>query len=87
MGFLQLPGDPIRGAIVPNSAIVRAAEGAWVYAQTGDTSFARRGIALDHPVEGGWFITHGVDSDSRVVVVGAQMLFSEESKKEFKLTD
>lgn len=86
-GFLQLRGEPMRGVIVPDAAIVRSAERSWIYAQTGNTSFARREITLDYPVNGGWFVTTGAASNDRLVVVGAQMLLSEERKKEITPAD
>jgi hypothetical protein len=86
-GFLQLPGEPLRGALVPDGAVVRSAERAWIYVQTGTTTFVRREIALDHPVNGGWFVTHGVTAGERVVVTGAQTLLSEERKGQIKLED
>ncbi len=86
-GFVQLPGEPSRGVIVPDAAIVRSAERSWVYVQTTKTSFARREIALDYPANGGWFVTNAVVPNDRLVVTGAQMLLSEERKKEIKPAD
>jgi hypothetical protein len=86
-GFLQLPGAPLHGVVVPNAAIVRAAERAWVYVQTGDTKFERREVALDQPVAGGWFVTRGLAPADRLVVTGAQPLLSEERKTQIKVGD
>ena len=58
--------------IVPDNAVVRSGERAWVYKQTGDSNFARREITANRPVAGGWFVTNGVAADDRVVVTGAQ---------------
>ena len=87
IGFLQLPGAPLHGVLVPNAAIVRAAERAWVYVQTGDTKFERREVALDQPVAGGWFVTRGLAPADRLVVTGAQPLLSEERKTQIKVGD
>ena len=38
-GFLQLPGEPLHGVVVPDAAVVRSDERAWIYVQTGDTDF------------------------------------------------
>lgn len=84
IGFIQQPGEPFRGVLVPASAIIRAAGKAWIYLQTGDTTFVRRDIALDHPAEGGWLVTAGLSASDRVVVTGAQVLFSEEQKGRLK---
>ncbi len=86
-GLLQLPGDPVRGVVVPDAAVVRWAGGAWIYAQTGQTNFARREVLLQQPVSGGWFVTNGVGPNEFVVVRGAQVLLSEERKTEIKPAD
>jgi hypothetical protein len=86
-GFLQLPGEPLHGVIVPDDAGVRSDERAWIYVQTGDMTFARREITLDHPVPGGWFVTNNVVPGAKIVVTGAQMLLSEERKSQIKLED
>ena len=86
-GFLQLPGAPLHGVVVPNAAIVRAAERAWAYVQTGDTTFERRELALDQPVAGGWFVTSGLAPGDRLVVTGAQTLLSEERKTQIQMGD
>jgi len=84
-GFLQLPGAPLHGVVVPKAAIVRAADRAWVYLQMDDTTFQRRELALDRPVAGGWFVTGGLAPNDRLVVTGAQTLLSEERKTQIKV--
>jgi hypothetical protein len=86
-GFLELPGVPLHGVVVPNAAIVRAADRAWVYVQTGDTTFQRRELALDRPVAEGWFVTKDLAPNDRLVVTGAQTLLSEERKTQIKIGD
>lgn len=86
-GFLQLPGEPLPGVVVPDDAVVRSDDRAWIYVQTGDTTFARREVSLGHPAVGGWFVTNGVAAGDKVVVVGAQTLLSEEHKTEIKMGD
>jgi hypothetical protein len=86
-GFLQLPGVPLHGVVVPHAVIVRAAERAWVYVQTGDTTFQRRELALDQPVREGWFVTKDLAPNDRLVVTGAQTLLSEERKTQIKVGD
>lgn len=86
-GFLQLPGEPSRGVIVPDDAVVRSDGHAWTYAQTGETNFERREIILDHPTNDGWFITNGVAPEEKVVATGAQALLSEENKAQVKIQD
>jgi hypothetical protein len=86
-GFLQLPGESLRGVVVPETAVVRSDGRAWIYVQTGDTFFARREISLDQPAAGGWFATNGVAAGDKVVVTGAQTLLSEEHKTEIQIGD
>ncbi len=86
-GFLELPGAPRPGVIVPNDAVVRAENRAWVYTASGETNFTRREIALDDPVAGGWFVTNGVAAGERVVATGAQTLLSEEQKNQIQVGD
>lgn len=86
-GFLQWPGEPARGVAVPDDAVVRWADRAWVYVQTGDTTFARREIPLNHPTAGGWFVGLGVAPGDRLVVTGAQTLLSEERKSQIQVGD
>jgi hypothetical protein len=80
-GYLKLPGDPLPGVLIPRDAIIRAGGASWVYVQNPDgKSFTRKTVALDHPAEGGWFVTNGVSPGDSLVVVGAQTLLSEELK-------
>lgn len=86
-GFLQMPGEPLHGVKLPEAAVVRTAELAWVYVQTGSTNFTRRELNQDHPVADGWFVTTGLQPNDRVVTTGAQTLLSEERKSEIKTGD
>ena len=86
-GFLELPGVPLHGVVVPNAAIVRAADRAWVYVQTGATTFQRHELALDRPVAEGWFVTKDLAPNDRLVVTGAQTLLSEERRTQIKVGD
>jgi len=86
-GFLQLPGEPLRGVIVPETALVRAAERAWVYVQTNATTFVRQDIGLEHPMADGWFVAAGLSPNERVITTGAQTLLSEERKSQIKVGD
>ena len=86
-GFLQLPGEPRHGVVVPDDAVVRADGRAWIYVQTGEADFTRREMSLDQPAAGGWFVTNGVVPGDEVVVTGAQTLLSEERKSEIQVED
>jgi len=86
-GILQLPGEPRPGVIVPEAAVVRSEERAWIYVETGDNTFVRREMVCDQPAAGGWFVTRGVAAGDKVVVTGAQTLLSEEHKTEIRMGD
>lgn len=86
-GYLQLPGEPLNGFSVPDSAVVRHAGQGWIYVQTTDESFTRRRISLDHPTENGWFVIGEVAANERVVVSGAQALLSEEQKYQIRMLE
>ena len=80
-GYLKLPGDPLSGVVVPGDAVVRTGGAGWIYVlDSGGKSFTRKTIALDHPAEGGWFVTNGVSPGDALVIIGAQTLLSEELK-------
>jgi hypothetical protein len=68
------------GVFVPESAVIWHANQPWVYVQTDASHFARRALANAAAAPGGWFATQGWRGGERVVVSGAQLLFSEEFK-------
>jgi hypothetical protein len=79
-GFLNLAGEAQSGVAVPRDAVIRFNGTAWVYLQTGDDTFQRTEIALDRPLDNGWFVAAGLKPQDKVVIVGAQQLLSEELK-------
>jgi hypothetical protein len=81
IAYLTLPGETEKGVIVPRDAIVRHEGEAFVYLQTGDDTFARAEVELEHPLDKGWF-TEAFKPGVKVVVIGAQQLLSEELKGE-----
>jgi len=78
--FIQTEGPAQSGVVVSRNAVVRFNGATWVYLQTGDDQFQREEIALETPVEGGWFVREGLKPQDKVVTVGAQQLLSEELK-------
>ncbi|HEY3242451.1 MAG TPA: multidrug transporter, partial [Phycisphaerae bacterium] len=84
-GYLNIPGEPLQGVMIPQSAVVRLVGKAWVYVQIADDQFTRREIALDRPVADGWFTTATFGTSDRIVVRGAQMLLSEEFKSQIQI--
>ncbi len=86
-GYVPLAQKPLTGVTIPDSAVVRQAGQGWVYIQTGDDTFTRRKVSLDHPQEGGWFVADGLAGGDRVVISGAQELLSEEQKYQIKMLE
>jgi len=79
--YLKIKGEPLKGVIVPQQAVVRTEGAGWIYVllSTSD-GFTRVQIPLDHPTDGGYFIAKGVTADNYVVTTGAQQLLSTELK-------
>jgi hypothetical protein len=85
IGYVKVPGEPLAGVTIPSDAVVRTEGAGWVYVMnSGGDGFIRTGIALDHPTEGGWFVSKGVTTEDYLVVTGAQILLSEELKASLK---
>lgn len=78
VAYLPLAGKPLRGVVIPDSAVVWYANRPWVYVQTDREHFVRRPISTDHPVSGGWFVAQGWQAGERVVVRGGELLFAME---------
>ena len=70
-------GAPRRAVVVPRSAVVWAEGGAWIYVETGATTFTRRPISTDLAAPDGYAVTD-LAPGARVVTRGAQLLLSEE---------
>jgi hypothetical protein len=75
LAWLPRGGPALRGARVPDSAVVRLAGRAFVYARRLENHFERASIELDQPVPGGWFVS-SLDPALELVVRGAQNLLS-----------
>lgn len=77
VGYAKIHGEPLAGVIVPREAVVRAEGAGWVYVlnAAGD-AFTRVEIALERPIEAGWFVSKGLSAGQYVVVTGAQQLLS-----------
>lgn len=82
-------GDETKGIIIPSNAVVWYAGKPWAYfkqatnleadSKNSATEFVRKPISTDTEIDAGWF-NQGVDTDSEVVISGAQLLLSEEFK-------
>ncbi len=71
-------GSPLRGVVVPASAVVWSEGKAWVYKQVSSDGFTRNAVTTDVPVEDGYFAGEGLAAGEKIVTVGAQALLSEE---------
>ena len=85
-GYVNFSGKPLKGVVVPRSAIVRHEGKAFIYLKISADNFVRREVNLETPTTAGWFITN-LSAEDPVVVSGAQTLLSEESKAQFRLGD
>lgn len=87
VGYVQIPGKAQSGVLIPRNAVVRFNGKPWVYLQSGKDTFTRREISENEPLAGGWFINANFKPGDQVVVVGAQMLLSEEQKNQIQIGD
>jgi hypothetical protein len=78
-------GRPVKGVLVPQSAVVWWQGKAWVYEATSATTFTRREIATDNPASGGYFVPGSAfTSGTKLVTAGAQALLSEEFRSQIQ---
>lgn len=75
-------GKMEKGVVVPASAVVWLNGRTWVFLKSGSDDFIRKEIATDNPVGGGWFVQDEIVSGHEIVVKGAQLLLSQEMKRE-----
>ncbi len=75
-------GTRRKGVVVPGAAIVWWQGKAWAYQQTGAGTFVRREVPTDNAVGNGWFAGTGFLPGEKIVVRGAQLLFSEEFRSQ-----
>ncbi len=78
---VMLEGGRIDGRVVPDRALLYGEQGAYVYhvlsdkTKDGDTRFAPQPVTLVQQVGDGWLVT-GLQTDDRIVVRGAGVLWS-----------
>jgi len=68
------------GILIPANAIVWYGGQPWAYVQTAKGHFQRRAVNPRFPQDGDFFVTDGFRPGELVVVRGAQLLLSEESR-------
>jgi len=85
--YLQAPGRPVAGVVIPQSAVVRAVGKTWVYRQIAGDQFTRAEVNLGRTTSRGSLVTKGVPAGDRIVTVGAQILLSEEQKSQIQILE
>ncbi|HEV2467891.1 MAG TPA: hypothetical protein VGS78_01750 [Candidatus Sulfotelmatobacter sp.] len=86
---VQVPvGRAMKGAIVPESAIVWWQGKAWVYVATSSRTFSRREISTANRVSRGYFVpSPAFKPGTKLATAGAQALLSEEFRSQIQQED
>ena len=82
--YLETPGAPRKGVVIPRAAVVRQSGKTWVYVRTAADQFTRREANLEDPTAEGWF-SRSLSPGDRVATTGAQALLSEEFKSQIQV--
>jgi hypothetical protein len=77
-------GPPVRGVLIPPSAVVWSEDKAWVYVRRSEDQFVQTEVSATYRVKGGYFVTRGFNPGDQVVVKGAQLLLSEQSRSQIQ---
>ncbi len=83
--YLATAGASRKGIVIPRSAIVRHEGKTYAYVQISSDQFVRKEMPVNEPVADGYFTASGFAPGDRVVVVGAQLLLSEEFKAQMQV--
>jgi multidrug efflux system membrane fusion protein len=75
-----LESQPKPGLDIPAAAVVWYGGQPWAYVKSAPESFERRAVADAMPRNGGFLVSQGFEAGEQVVVRGAQLLLSEESR-------
>jgi len=73
-------GGAAAGVLIPLSAVVWRDGQPWVFVKTGEAEFTRRPVGVRLEQGEAWFVAQGFAPGEAVVVVGGQMLLSEEQR-------
>lgn len=74
-------GHALQGVLIPLSAVVWHEGQAWVYLKTSQDHFTRRVVKSYRERGEDWFVAEGFVPGQEAVVVGGQMLLSEEQRR------
>lgn len=75
-------GDAVQGVVMPVSTIVRWQGQPFVYLMPADGRFVRQAVTTDIMTPDGWLVRTSMRAGTPVVVSGAELLLSEEMKRE-----
>ncbi|MFP5207341.1 MAG: hypothetical protein ACLGSH_18455 [Acidobacteriota bacterium] len=82
---VSLPSGPEQnGVVVPYSAIVWMQGSAWCYTEPAPGKFTRTLVPTGNPAPAGWFVNAGIAPGAKVVIAGAQTLYSEEFRSQIQ---
>ncbi len=84
---LPISGKFEQGVMVPRAAVVRFAGKQWIYRERASDRFARHEIVGAQLAADGYFVTENLAPGTRIVVMGAQTLLSEELKAQIQPGD
>lgn len=65
-------GERLNAFLVPQEALLRDAQGAYVYVVGADGKVARKNVTAENPRDGKWVITSGLAANDQVIVSGVQ---------------
>ena len=71
-------GENQSGVVIPKSALIWYLDQAFVYIKTAEEQFSRRTIDQYRATADGYFVGNGINAGEQLVVIGGQMLLSEE---------
>ncbi len=80
--WVPKPGKPVRGVMLPGSAIVWSDGKPWIYVQHSSGEFVRHELHNPVDLKTHWFVPDPSLAGARVVSTGAQMLLSEEYQRQ-----
>ncbi|MFZ2451217.1 MAG: hypothetical protein WAW36_11920 [Methylovulum miyakonense] len=85
--WLPEQGQQHDGVIIPASAVCWAADQAYVYLKTDEGTFSRRAISQYTATANGYFLSGILKPGDTIVTTGAQMLLSEELRRQIPSED
>jgi hypothetical protein len=77
----------VKGALVPDRAVVQWDGLTWVYRRRGEGRYERRPVPIDRPMAQGWLAAGDLKAGDTIVVTGAQQLLSEEFRARVTVGD